>query len=257
MDSKEESWEVGIGLGQRIRQLRKQQGWFQKDLAGRIRSSVQAISNWEQDRAVPDSINRKKLAQAFGITEGDLFVDRATLEGVEPVYMILKQLGYTPDDLSALVEEDWKVIQRVVGPLIDELLERRGLGSPQKEQSRKTSSVFIVDDEVKLCHTLAGALRDRGFTVDFAFNGQAAIEKLLTRKEKPDLILLDLRMPLLNGAQFLQKFRRQNTDSKIIVLTGYPQDVVDLHVNELKIEGYFEKPFDMAAVIAKVEDVLR
>lgn len=245
-----------MSLGRRIRQLRKQSGWFQKELAERIQSSVQAISNWEQNRAVPDSTNRRKLAQAFNITEADLFMD-SSVATADPIRIILQQAGYAPDDLSGLGEEDWKIIQSVVSPLIEQLLQRRTDEKSAPDKPPHLSTIFIIDDEVKLCQALAVALRSRGFTVDFAFNGQAALEKLLIKQEKPDLILLDLRMPIINGEQFLQQLRKVNTTSKIIVMTGYPQDVVDLHANNLRIEGYFEKPFAMTAIVEKVEELLK
>ena len=245
-----------MGVGQRIKQLRKQNGWFQKELAEKIRASVQAISNWEQNRAVPDSTNRRKLAQAFGITEADLFVE-SNVATADPIRAILERAGYAPDDLSGLAEDDWKILQSVVSPLLDQLLRRRSEAQSAPAKSSHPSTVFIVDDEVKLCQTLATALRVRGFSVDFAFNGQSALETLLVKQEKPDLILLDLRMPILNGEQFLQQLRKVNSESKIIVMTGYPQDVVDLHANNLKIEGYFEKPFATTTVVEKVEELLR
>ena len=245
-----------MGVGQRIKQLRKQNGWFQKELAEKIQASVQAISNWEQNRAVPDSTNRRKLAQAFGITEADLFVE-SHVATAHPIRAVLERAGYAPDDLSGLAAEDWKILQSVVSPLLDQLVKRRSEAQDAPATSTRTSTVFIVDDEVKLCQTLANALRSRGFHVDFAFNGQSALETLIVKQEKPDLILLDLRMPILNGEQFLQQLRNVNTESKIIVMTGYPQDVVDLHVNNLKIEGYFEKPFEMTTVVEKIEELLR
>lgn len=170
---------------------------------------------------------------------------------------VLEKFGYTPDDLAKLSEEDWETIRSVLGPLIQKLLERKAPLGNNPSDPAKSRSVFIVEDEIKICHVLAGALRDRGFTVDYAFNGKSALTRLLQRKEKPDLVLLDLRMPMMGGFEFLRKLRKVNTHSKVIVVTAHAEDVVELHASELAIEGYFEKPFNVPELLKKVEDLLR
>jgi DNA-binding response OmpR family regulator len=166
-------------------------------------------------------------------------------------------LGYTPDDLSVLTADDWRIIRSVLEPLIHTTLERRGK-SLQKVVSSPTSKyIFVIDDEIKMCHILAGALQERGFVTDYAFNGRAALDRLLKRKEKPDLILLDLHLPGMAGYEFLRQIRQVSTESKVIVVTAHPTDLAELHAADLKIEGYFEKPIIVKDVVDKAEELLR
>ena len=114
-----------------------------------------------------------------------------------------------------------------------------------------------------LCADLAaagidpGALQERGFVTDYAFNGRAALDRLLKRKEKPDLILLDLHMPGMDGYEFLRQIRHVNDEAKVIIVTAHPTDLAELHAADLNIEGYFEKPIIVKDVVDKAEELLR
>ena len=176
----------------------------------------------------------------------------------DPLRAILERFGYTSDDLAPLNEEDWETIRTVLDPLIKQLLERKAKLGRRSDHPPKAKSVFIVEDEIKICHVLASALRDRGFAVDYAFNGQSALRRLLRNGHTPDLILVDLRMPHMGGFEFLRKLRKVNMSSKVIVVTGHPEDIVELqvHATDLKLEGYFEKPFHLQELLAKAEELL-
>ena len=64
----------------------------------------------------------------------------------------------------------------------------------------------------------------------------------------PAVVLLDLKMPDIDGMEVL-KIIRKVSSTPVIIITGHPQDVSDIHLADLKIEGYIEKPISLAAVI--------
>lgn len=248
-----------MSMGQRVKQFRLQKDWTQEDLASRVEVDKQTVSLWERDISVPDYPNRLKLAKIFGVTEPELHVDPALLVSTEtrdPIRAMLEQFGYTPDDLSKLDEQELETIRKVLGPLIQGFLDKKAPIGKKEGGTPKAKSVFIVDDEIKVCHAVAQALRQRGFSVDYAFDGDAALAKFVKETEKPDLILLDLHMPRMGGVDFLRKLRVINNHCKIIIVTAFPQDVADLDASELNYEGYLEKPLRIEELLAKVEGLL-
>ena len=84
------------------------------------------------------------------------------------------------------------------------------------------------------------------YKVFLAFNGQMGLEYF--EEVRPDLVLLDLKMPDIDGLEVL-KIIRKVSDVPVIIITGHPQDVSDIHLADLKIEGYIEKPISLQAVL--------
>lgn len=248
-----------MSIGQRVKQLRLQKAWTQEDLASRVEVNKQTVSLWERDLSVPDYPNRLKIAEVFGVMEPELHVDPALLVSTEtrdPIRAMLERFGYTPDDLSKLDEQELETIRKVLDPLIQGLLDKKAPIGKKAGETPKAKSVFIIDDEIKVCHAVAQALRQRGFSVDYAFDGDAALARFVKETERPDLILLDLHMPRMGGVEFLRKLRNINNHCRIIIVTAYPQDVADLDASELKYEGYLEKPLRIEELLAKVEELL-
>jgi two-component system OmpR family response regulator len=65
---------------------------------------------------------------------------------------------------------------------------------------------------------------------------------------KPDIVLLDLKMPDIDGVEVL-KIIRKVSEVPVVIITGHPQEVSEIHLADLKIEGYIEKPISLAAVL--------
>ena len=248
-----------MAIGQRLAQILSERGLSPMDLVEKAGISHTTVYNWIKGVQEPTPRNRETICKALHIAESELFADsnRPITAQVDSFWLVLQRLGYTPDDLSVLTTEDWRVIRSVLEPLIHTTLERRGKRAPAVATNVASKYVFIIDDEIRMCHILASALQERGFTTDYAFNGRAALARLLKRKEKPDLMLLDLHMPGMNGHEFLRQIREVNQEAKVIVITAHPTDLVELHAADLKIEGYFEKPIIVKDVVDKAEELLR
>ena len=252
-----------MAIGQRLAQILSERGLGPMDLVEKTGISHTTVYNWIKGVQEPTPKNREVICKALHIAESELFTESHPQVTAQPdsFWFVLQHLGYTPDDLSVLTPDDWRIIRSVLEPLIQTTLERRGK-SPHTVAGTATGSqtskyIFIVDDEIRMCHILASALQERGFVTDYAFNGRAALDRLLKRKEKPDLILLDLHMPGMDGYEFLRQVRQVNSDSKVIVVTAHPSDLAELHAADLKIEGFFEKPIIVKDVVDQTEELLR
>jgi DNA-binding response OmpR family regulator len=114
--------------------------------------------------------------------------------------------------------------------------------------------VLIVDDEPAIVEVLGAYLRDEGFTVLVAFDGDAALQT--TKRERPDLILLDLSLPTLSGVEVFREIRTES-DVPVIMVTSRVNEVDTVVGLELGADDYIGKPFSPREVVARVKAVLR
>lgn len=115
-------------------------------------------------------------------------------------------------------------------------------------------SVLIVDDDEKLAKLLQAYFTKEGFTTTLAFNGNSAVE--LARKFSPDIIILDLMLPGIDGWEVC-RILREESDIPIIMLTAR-DDVTDrLAGLEIGADDYVTKPFSAREVVARAKVVLR
>jgi two-component system nitrogen regulation response regulator NtrX len=80
-------------------------------------------------------------------------------------------------------------------------------------------AVLIVDDEEKIIESLEGILSDDGFEVLHAFNGYEALKKIET--ESPDIVLLDIWMPGMDGIETLKEIKKSYPNMPVIIITGH------------------------------------
>ena len=248
-----------MSIGQQLVHILSERGLSPMDLVEKTGISHTTVYNWLKGVQEPTPKNREVICKALQIAESALFTDghRPVTAQPDAFWFVLQHLGYSPDDLSVLTADDWRIIRSVLEPLIHTTLERRTSSLRQKATLSTSKQIFIIDDEIRICHLLAGALQERGFVAHYAFNGRAALDRLLQGQEKPDLILLDLHMPGMDGYEFLRQIRQVNHEAKVIIVTAHPTDLAELHAADLNIEGYFEKPITIKDVVDKAEELLR
>jgi DNA-binding response OmpR family regulator len=115
-------------------------------------------------------------------------------------------------------------------------------------------TILLVDDEERLIGLLKAYLRQEGFRVVTAVNGREAL--FVARQEKPDLIVLDLMMPELDGYDFLRHYRRES-DAPVIMLTARLEETDKVLGLELGADDYVTKPFSPRELTARIRAVLR
>jgi len=115
-------------------------------------------------------------------------------------------------------------------------------------------TILVVDDEKRLVSLVAEYLQQSGYRVVSAYNGKEALR--VARQEKPDLIILDLMMPEMNGYEFMQAHRKE-MDTPIILLTARVEDEEKVIGLELGADDYVTKPFRPRELVARVRSVLR
>lgn len=122
------------------------------------------------------------------------------------------------------------------------------------QESFKDRRILVVDDEERMVHFIRLNLEHDGFQVFEAFNGKQAIEKI--RSNLPDLVLLDVMMPDIDGFEVLSMIRESST-VPVIMLTAKGEEEDRVHGLELGADDYITKPFSPRELVSRVRAVLR
>ncbi|MEQ2628537.1 response regulator transcription factor [Peptoniphilus lacrimalis] len=115
--------------------------------------------------------------------------------------------------------------------------------------------ILIVEDEKDLCQMIAKSLKESGYEVDIAYNGNAAME--LLDVENYDLIVLDLNLPEIDGMEILEEFRTFNQDTKIIILSARSQIKDKVEGLDKGANDYLSKPFHLDELEARIRSLTR
>jgi DNA-binding NtrC family response regulator len=116
------------------------------------------------------------------------------------------------------------------------------------------SKILVVDDEDALRTVLSGELASEGYDVKTAGDGDEAIQNL--QKENFDLVLLDIKMPRLNGFEVLKFVKEKYTKTKVVMLTGFADLKNAIESKKLGAEDFISKPYDLVDLLTTVERVL-
>jgi DNA-binding response OmpR family regulator len=114
--------------------------------------------------------------------------------------------------------------------------------------------ILVVDDEISLQETVSYSLTKEGYQVEVAGDGDAGLE--LARTLKPDLIILDVMLPGLDGFEVC-RILRQETNTPVLMLTARDDEIDRVVGLEVGADDYLPKPFSMRELIARVKALLR
>jgi two-component system KDP operon response regulator KdpE len=114
--------------------------------------------------------------------------------------------------------------------------------------------VLLVDDEVSIQRSLSSLLRSRGYAVDVAPSGESALKAISNRP--PDVVLLDLGLPLLDGGEVCRRVR-DVSPVPIIILTARNNETEKVSLLDVGADDYVTKPFSPAELLARIRVALR
>jgi len=116
-------------------------------------------------------------------------------------------------------------------------------------------SILIVDDEQSIRDSLTGILQDEGFSTQTATNGEEALAQL--REEKPDLVLLDIWMPGMDGLVTLARLRAQYPDQVVIMMSGHGTIETAVKATKLGAHDFIEKPLSLEKLLVCIQNALK
>lgn len=157
----------------------------------------QALTKWESEQMAGSEILNAKQAAAF--------------LGVHP--QTIRKMARSGQIPCFKMGTDWRFRKEALVQWAD--AQHRADGDPTNG-----CSVLIIDDEEEICAALTRMVERLGCRARHATDGQVGLD--LVARDTPDIILLDLKMPNMNGPQFLAKLRETHKEIPVAIVTGYP-----------------------------------
>lgn len=116
--------------------------------------------------------------------------------------------------------------------------------------------VLVVDDDPVIRDVCVRLLEAGGFEVDEVEGGAAAIRQLCSATERHDLVLLDMTMPGMNGADVIEEMQRLELSNPVIITTGYSDDELKNRLPADRVQGFLRKPYSYHQLIESVEKLI-
>jgi two-component system nitrogen regulation response regulator NtrX len=116
------------------------------------------------------------------------------------------------------------------------------------------SSILIIEDDKAIVDVLRMILENDGYEIDHAFNGPAGLEKF--KAINPDVVLLDIRMPRMDGIEVLQEIKKMNTYSIVIMISGHGNIETAVQTTKLGAYDFISKPFDVERLKLTIQNGL-
>jgi len=128
---------------------------------------------------------------------------------------------------------------------------------PQMKRNLEDKRILIVDDEPFILKSLSFVLTKEGFRIETATNGLEAMEKI--RREKPDIVFLDIMMPKMNGMEVCRWIRDDPLlrNIYVIILTAKGQEMDRERGFSIGADEYMTKPFSPSSVVQRIKEILQ
>ena len=117
------------------------------------------------------------------------------------------------------------------------------------------SRILIIDDEAGVRSSLAGVLRDEGYVVDTSESGEAGLEQVAS--QPPDVILLDIWLPGIDGLAVLERLRERRAEAQVIMISGHASVESAVRATKLGAFDFIEKPLSIEKTVLAVRNALR
>ena len=116
------------------------------------------------------------------------------------------------------------------------------------------SVVLVVDDNEDMCQVISDVLKAEGYMVGIAYDGESALNEL--KKETYDLMVLDYKLSDMSGLEMLEKLRGIIPPLYTIMISAYWSESAKARARELEVYDFFDKPFDVNALLKVVKKAL-
>lgn len=235
-----------MSFAEELRKIREEKSLSQQQLADKLKVAQSTIGMWESGKRTPKLDELNRLAMVLKITVARLFGQRHVEITKDSILLDGKKI-----DISELNTTD---VDGII-EYINYIKAKKGTHptAPPPKMGSNAKKVLIIDDEQEICEMLYSFLVPHNYKVFLAFNGQMGLEYF--EEVKPDIVLLDLKMPDIDGVEVL-KIIRKVSDVPVVIITGHPEEVSEIHLSGQQIEGYIEKPISLKAVLNTLKHLI-
>jgi len=229
-----------MGFGETLKKIRGEKNLSQHALAKKLSVAQSTIGMWEAGRRTPKLAEINRLAMALNITVSRLISGRPE----KRVEVVRNEIYVDGAKVSELDASDIDGILKY----IDDVKKKKAAVplTPAAPPGANAKKILVIDDEQEICEMLYTFLVPHNYKVFLAFSGQMGLEYF--EEIRPDIVLLDLKMSDIDGIEVLRIIRKVSS-VPVVIITAHSQDVADIHLADLKIDGYLEKPVSLQAVL--------
>lgn len=219
----------------------------QQQLADKLEVAQSTVGMWESGKRTPKLYELDRMARILNVTVTRLIGkhDRDVQVLQNAVYVDGKKV----EDLDMI--DIKKILEQIEA--LKSIKVKNSPGDATTKAPSATKKILIIDDEQEMCEMLYTFLVPHNYKVFLTFNGQMGLEYF--EEIKPDVVLLDLTLPDIDGVEVL-KIVRKISDVPVIVITAHPEDIADIHLQDLRIEGYIEKPFSLEQILNTLKHIV-
>jgi len=114
--------------------------------------------------------------------------------------------------------------------------------------------ILVVDDDKEICDILTEMLTEEGYQTFSALSGRLALDTV--EKKKPELVLLDIKMPKMDGIEVLKRIKKIDKEVVVVMITGYGSLGTAKEAMRLGAYDYVTKPFDLDSIKVVIRDAL-
>ena len=194
---------------------------------------------------------RERIFEPFFTTKD---ADKGTGLGLSVVYGIVKNHRGTVRVTSAPGEgSTFRIVLPVGNEQCAEPSDSDGNGT--EKDNAASATALVVEDEEAMLHLLRNLLAERGYRVLTAVDGEEATARYRRNGDDIDVVLLDLDLPKISGAEVLQKIRAKNPGARVVVTSGYLEPELKAELAREGVSRFVHKPYMPQEVIAALEDL--
>src|SRR3974390_591754 len=164
-----------------------------------------------------------------------------------PLRSVLSELGHTSAQLALLVG-------RFRGPITRRITGMLAVSAIEVTESRLIPTIALVDDDRNILTSVSIALEAEGYRIMTYTDGASALDGFKT--SPPDLAILDIKMPRMDGMETLRRLR-QKSDVPVIFLTSKDEEIDELFGLKMGADDFIRKPFSQRLLVERVKAVLR
>ena len=124
-------------------------------------------------------------------------------------------------------------------------------------KKRSNTNILVVDDEQDIVNLIKQSLEPNGFQAYIFIEPSAALEHFISHSKDYDIVISDIRMPGMNGYEFIRNVKENNPKVKVILMTAFEVDDKEFHnvLSDIKLDTFLQKPFHIQQLNEVMEKI--
>jgi len=169
-----------------------------------------------------------------------------------PIELVLNKIRVIDDNIKIIIASSNKNLPEFTQDILKSLREKQPETLPQEklQEPQLKINTLVVDDEIESTESIKNYLLKKGYNVDVAFTGEEALLKI--KANKPDIVLLDIRLPGMDGIIILKAIKDIDKSIVVIMTSAIEDEKVIQEALKIGADGYIVKPFNMAKLEATI-----